>query len=95
VSLSASPEGPVVQETRPRGDHVADSERSAMQAAFAVAGPGVATGSDLGPIRQIDIAPTLAALLGIGPPRQAVGRVLERVLAYPIPPPAAEAPTGN
>jgi hypothetical protein len=36
---------------------------------------------DLGRIRQVDIAPTLAALLGLGPPAQAVGRVLEAALA--------------
>jgi arylsulfatase A-like enzyme len=52
-----------------------------MWAAFAVAGPGVARGADLGLIRQIDIAPTLCALLGIDPPASAVGRVLTPALA--------------
>jgi arylsulfatase A-like enzyme len=52
-----------------------------MWAAFAVAGPGVASGADLGLIRQIDIAPTLCALLGIDPPARAAGRVLTGALA--------------
>jgi arylsulfatase A-like enzyme len=45
-----------------------------------VAGPGVARGADLGSIRQVDIAPTLCALLGIDPPAQAVGSVLQKAL---------------
>jgi arylsulfatase A-like enzyme len=32
-------------------------------------------------IRQIDIAPTLATLLGLEPPAQATGTVLDRALA--------------
>jgi arylsulfatase A-like enzyme len=57
-----------------------------MHASFAMAGPGVARGVDLGVIRQIDIAPTLAALLGLEPPAQATGRVLEKALAAPAKP---------
>ena len=45
-----------------------------MHASFVVAGPGVAAG-ELGVIRQVDIAPTLSALLGIGPPAQSSGAV--------------------
>ena len=52
-----------------------------MKAAFAIAGPGVAAGADLGPIQQVDIAPTLCLLLGIEPPAQAVGSVLRSALA--------------
>jgi phosphoglycerol transferase MdoB-like AlkP superfamily enzyme len=48
-----------------------------MHASFALTGPGVAAGVDLGVIRQVDIAPTLAALLGLGPPAQSRGAVLE------------------
>ena len=48
--------------------------------AFALAGPGVAEGADLGRIRQIDVAPTLCLLLGIEPPAQATGVVLRSAL---------------
>jgi arylsulfatase A-like enzyme len=43
-----------------------------------VAGPGAAAGVDLGVVRQVDIAPTLTALLGLDPPAQSRGVVLER-----------------
>ena len=52
-----------------------------------LASTGVGSGVDLGRIRQIDVAPTLCALLGIDPPAQAQGAVLEKALA----PPAAAA----
>ena len=79
--VSASLKGPVVEEIAPRGVHGLNPERSEMQAGFVVAGPGVAVGVNLGPIRQIDVAPTLAALLGLDPPAQATGVVLTRALA--------------
>ena len=81
--LSASPAGPAVEDVPPRGVHGLDPQRREMQAGFVVAGPGVAAGVDLGPIRQIDVAPTLAALLGIDPPAQATGAVLRKALARP------------
>jgi arylsulfatase A-like enzyme len=43
----------------------------------------VAAGALLGPIRQIDVAPTLCLLLGIEPPAQAEGTVLRSALARP------------
>ena len=58
-----------------------DPQRREMQASFTVRGPGVSAGADLGLIRQIDIAPTLCALLGIGPPAQATGQVIDAALA--------------
>jgi hypothetical protein len=73
--------GALVERADPTGEHRTDPERPEMHAAFAIAGPGVAAGVDLGEVRQIDIAPTLCALLGIDPPAQATGQVLERVLA--------------
>lgn len=86
VSLSPSVKGAAVEESPPRGDHIGDPHRPEMQAAFAIAGPGVVPGADLGRIQQVDVAPTLAALLGIGPPKHAVGWVLERALAHPLRP---------
>jgi arylsulfatase A-like enzyme len=52
-----------------------------MQAALTFAGPGVAEGKDLGQVRLIDVAPTLCALVGIEPPANAQGRVIQPALA--------------
>jgi predicted AlkP superfamily phosphohydrolase/phosphomutase len=73
--------GALTESKDPSGEHRSDPERPEMHAAFAIAGPGVASATDLGEIRQIDIAPTLCAILGIDPPAQATGHVLERALA--------------
>jgi predicted AlkP superfamily phosphohydrolase/phosphomutase len=78
--LSGDHRGELISAIRPGGEHILDPQRPAMQAAFALSGPGVAAGVDLGRIRQIDIAPTLCALLGIEPPAQATGRILSRAL---------------
>lgn len=75
--------GPLVVAEPPRGTHLLDAERREVHAAFTIAGPGVAAGQDLGTIRQVDVAPTLCALLGIDPPAQAVGHVLDKALARP------------
>jgi len=87
--LAADLSGDVVKAVAPKGAHALNPERSEMLASFVVAGPGVAAGAKLGTIRQIDIAPTLCALLGISPPAQATGHVLREALARePLPPPA-------
>jgi hypothetical protein len=78
--VSSSLRGDVVELAAPKGDHFSNPERREMQAAFALAGPGVAAGVDLGVVRQIDVAPTLCALLGIDPPAHATGEVLKRAL---------------
>ncbi|HEY6547226.1 MAG TPA: alkaline phosphatase family protein, partial [Vicinamibacteria bacterium] len=69
----------VVYDAAPGGEHLLEPTRPEMHASFVVAGPGVATG-ELGVIRQVDIAPTLAALLGLRPPAQSSGAVLSRAL---------------
>jgi len=79
--VSASVKGSVVEEIAPRGVHGLNPERPELQSGFVVAGPGVAAGVSLGPIRQIDVAPTLAALLGLDPPAQATGAILTKTLA--------------
>jgi hypothetical protein len=73
--------GPVVYDGGPRGEHLQDPARTDMHASFAVAGPGVLVGADLGLIRQTDVAPTLAFLLGLEAPAQATGRVLGEALS--------------
>jgi predicted AlkP superfamily phosphohydrolase/phosphomutase len=82
---SSSLRGAAVEAAPPGGDHFFDADRPEMHASFAMAGPGVARGADLGLIRQIDVAPTLCALLGIDPPAQATGRVIAPALAHPLP----------
>ncbi|HVQ32066.1 MAG TPA: alkaline phosphatase family protein, partial [Vicinamibacteria bacterium] len=79
-------QGQVVYDAPAAGEHLLDPRRPDVQASFVVAGPGVARGADLGVIRQIDIAPTLAVLLGLDPPAQATGTVLEKALASPTRP---------
>lgn len=79
--VSAALTGELVESVAPRGVHFQEPERREMQAAFALAGPGIAAGADLGTIRQIDVAPTLAALLGIDPPAGATGAALTRALS--------------
>jgi predicted AlkP superfamily phosphohydrolase/phosphomutase len=81
---SATLRGPLVSDRPPTGEHLYGPERPSMKAAFSVAGPGVAAGVDLGELRQIDVAPTLAALLGIDPPAQSTGQVLRRALTQDV-----------
>jgi predicted AlkP superfamily phosphohydrolase/phosphomutase len=83
--LSTSTRGDVVGPLTPQGTHRVDSRRPYMLGAFTMAGPGVASGVDVGIIRQIDVVPTLCALLGIEPPAHAKGRVIEKALARTIP----------
>jgi hypothetical protein len=86
--LSATVRGDVVGPMAPVGSHRVDPRHPFMHGGFVIAGPGVAVGVDLGLIRQIDVAPTLCALLGIGPPAQATGAILTRALARTLPPAA-------
>jgi arylsulfatase A-like enzyme len=81
--LAADDTGDAVGAGPVHGVHLGDPERPEMQVAFVVSGAGVARGADLGSIQQVDIAPTLCALLGIDPPAQATGRVLTGALAHP------------
>jgi hypothetical protein len=83
--LTASLRGDVVGPMDPVGSHRVDPQRPFMHGAFVIAGPGVASGVNLGLVRQIDVAPTLCALLGIDPPAQATGAVLHKALARPLP----------
>jgi len=62
-----------------------ETEVSSVYAMLLMAGPGVRTGVREEPARKgsrrtVDVAPTLAHLLGIGPPAQSEGRVLHEFL---------------
>jgi predicted AlkP superfamily phosphohydrolase/phosphomutase len=66
--------GPVVESAPwPFGTHGFAPDRDDMQAVFVAAGPGFAAGESR-PMRSIDVAPLIARLLGIDPPRHAEAR---------------------
>ena len=82
VALSARTNGDALEARRPEGTHFQKPGDRRMHGAFVIAGPGVAAGADLGVIQQIDIAPTLAVLLGMDPLAHAEGRPLAAALAH-------------
>ena len=65
VRMSGRFEDPVLAPALPRGDHGFLPENAAMDASFLVVGPGIPANRDLGRIDMRDVAPTLAALLGV------------------------------
>jgi predicted AlkP superfamily phosphohydrolase/phosphomutase len=81
LALSARTTGDAVEARRPEGTHFQKPGERRLHGSFAIAGPGVAAGADLGVIQQVDIAPTLAALLGMDPLAHAVGKPLTAALA--------------
>ena len=62
-----------------RGVHGYRPDHPDMGAIFYAAGRGVAPGIRLSPVRAIDIAATVSALLGIEPPAQSEGRAIPGV----------------
>jgi hypothetical protein len=70
-------DGRLVRDAFLEGSHGQLPEPGAMDASFLVAGPGVPRGRDLGRVDMRDIAPTLAALMGVALP-SAEGRNLLR-----------------
>lgn len=73
---SGALDGPLCERIAPRGHHQLDQTRPGLPSALVIHGPGIAGGGDLGLVRAIDVAPTLACLLGIDPPAQAEGQAL-------------------
>ncbi len=59
------------------GGHGYAPELPDMGAIFLAKGRGVAAGRSVGVVHQIDVAPTVAALLDIEPPAQSEGRVIQ------------------
>jgi hypothetical protein len=64
---------------RPYHGHGYFPDHSSMRAALVLSGRGIASGTRLGDVRNIDVAPTIAALLGLELPT-ATGRVLNEAL---------------
>jgi predicted AlkP superfamily pyrophosphatase or phosphodiesterase len=54
-----------------------------MGAILVAMGRGVKPGTRLGPIQNIDIAPTIATLLDIDPPAHSEGRPIDAFVASP------------
>lgn len=63
-----------------QGHHGYWPERREMHAIFYLAGPGVAPGLTLPATRHVDVAPTLARLVGLPAPPCTVGRVIPEAL---------------
>lgn len=62
-------EGPLLtHEKTTRGQHGYDSDLPEMQTGFLAMGPGIAKGRTLGAINILDVAPTVASLLGVALP---------------------------
>ncbi len=59
------------------GAHGYDPDIEEMGGVFLALGRGVPEGHRLGAVRQVDVAPTIASLLGIQPPLQATGKPIE------------------
>ena len=66
----------------PKGSHGVNADNKKMNAVFVAAGAGLKKGVRLGEINNLDVAPTVAALLGMAMPT-ADGRVLNEALAAP------------
>jgi len=62
------------------GQHGYDSTLPEMRAMFAAIGLGIAEGKAIGPVHLVDVAPSVARLLGFAPPEGVDGRVLEEIL---------------
>lgn len=62
------------------GQHGYDSSLPEMRAIFVAAGPNIRAGAHPGPVRVVDIAPTVARLLGFEPATTVDGRSLIDIL---------------
>jgi predicted AlkP superfamily phosphohydrolase/phosphomutase len=71
----------VIMNREPHGMHGFNPQRHSMRTIMVLNGPGVAPGRKLRNVRIIDFAPTLSKLLGIPPPKDATGKVLEEALS--------------
>jgi predicted AlkP superfamily pyrophosphatase or phosphodiesterase len=72
--FSPGVEGPVTEPTSERGAHGYSPDRKEMQATVIFHGPNIAP-KDLGVVEMIDVAPTIARMMGI--PFQADGKPLD------------------
>ncbi len=76
--VSGVTRGPLLRSVRAGGTHGYAPDVTAMDAIFIASGPGIGAGRDLGKIDMRDIAPTVAALLGLPMPNVEGRNVLAR-----------------
>lgn len=76
--MGIKPDAPMLSPGHYEGMHGYDPATTSMQATLLIAGPGIPAGHDLGVVDMRDIAPTLAAQLGVRL-SQAQGKVLLEV----------------
>ncbi len=62
-----------------RGFHGYAPDHPDMAGIFVAMGRGIEAGARIGPIAMIDVAPTIAALLGIDPPQHATGKSVSAI----------------
>lgn len=74
------------------GGHGYDPRLPAMQGSFLALGRGIPPGTALAKVRAVDVAPTVARLLGIDPPAQCEGRPIRGLGASPGSAPSAASP---
>ena len=67
-AMGTNVKGPLVSGAVIRGMHGFLPDDQRLDASFFIAGPGIARGRDIGRIDQRDVAPTVAALLGVALP---------------------------
>lgn len=77
--LSPSLDGPLTDTASHLGTHGYAPDRPEMHAALVLSGAGIKAGAKLGVVSMLDVAPTVAALLGLTLP-DAEGRVLAAAL---------------
>jgi predicted AlkP superfamily pyrophosphatase or phosphodiesterase len=68
---------------RPRGVHGYEPQLPDMAGIFLALGRGIPASARLESVRMIDVAPTVARLLGIDPPRQATGQPIAAIAVAP------------
>jgi predicted AlkP superfamily pyrophosphatase or phosphodiesterase len=74
-SLGSASSGPIVTPAPSTGTHGYLPDRPEMRSSFFLLGRGLAAGKDLGIIDMRQIAPTLAAILGVKLPSAAMGAI--------------------
>lgn len=73
----------IIGKQEPHGIHNLNPIRASMRTIMVLNGPGIKAGTKLRDVRLIDFAPTLARLLSIPAPIDAIGSVLQDALAEP------------
>jgi len=75
--------GEIIAGQEPHGVHGFNPLRLSMRTIMVLNGPGIKAGARLGDARLVDFAPTLAKLLNIPAPIDAIGSVLQDALTEP------------